>query len=94
MPGPKTPDTAPGSQYPLPFGQGRGEPAPRKDTVQERLDNQIAAGFEKTAQDIGIPAEQVRMVQDALGQDSPRAFELIRKGMSPNEAIDRVRPRT
>lgn len=92
MPGHKTPDTAPGSQYSLPFGQGRGEPVPPKDPVQERVDHQVESGFAQSAARYGITVEQVRIVQDALGTESPKAFELIRGGMSPSEAIAKVKP--
>ena len=90
MAGPKSPDIS-GGQYQLPFGEGKApKPSGWKDPVKERLEEQVASGFERSAEQYGISVDQVRSVVDILGTESPKAFELIRGGMSPNEAIAKV----
>ena len=81
----------PAGQPQLPFGQGRElKPNNWVDPIKKRLDEQVASGFERSAEQYGISVDQVRSVVDALGTESPRAFELIRGGMSPGEAIAKV----
>jgi len=84
---PKTPEATESGQYRLPDSKRGTEPTKWVDPVQKRLNEQIENGFKRTAEDFDISVEDVRMVQNALGQSSWRAFEHIRNGMSPTEAI-------
>jgi len=91
---PKTPETTEGGQYRLPDPKSGSKPHEWVDPVQKRLNEQVENGFKRTAEDFGISVEDVRMVQNALGQSSWRAFEHIRNGMSPTEAIAAVQRET